>query len=68
MILPKQNISTERAADLLKDRQPLTNMYIDGELKIETDKKWDKEVVLEESIVEYFSGSITHFEKSVSIC
>ncbi len=30
------NITTQRATDLLKQGQPLTNVYIDEKLKIET--------------------------------
>jgi hypothetical protein len=50
---------------LLKDGQPLTDCYIDGQIKIETSETWDKEVIIENCIVEYFSGSATQFEKHV---
>jgi hypothetical protein len=64
---PKHNISTERATDLLKDGQPLTDIFVGGEIKIETDKTWDKEIVIENCIVEYFSGNVTRFEKPVRL-
>lgn len=64
---PKYNISTEKAADLLKDGQPLIDFYVEGELKIETNETWDKEVIFENCIVEYFSGSVTQFNKSVRL-
>ena len=64
---PKHNISTERATDLLKEGQPLTNVYVDGELKIEASDNWDKEVVFDNCIIEYFSGSITQFDKPVRL-
>jgi hypothetical protein len=66
-ILPKHNISPERATDLLQEEQPLIDCYIDGEIKIETNETWDKEVVMENCVVEYFSGSATQFEKPVRL-
>lgn len=59
-------MTPERAADLLSDGQPVKDSYIGGELKIESDA-WTKEVVLENCIVENFSGSVTQFEKSVKL-
>ncbi len=64
---PKHNITTERATDLLKDGRHLTDVYVDGELKIETNETWDKEVVFENCIIEYFSGSVTQFDKPVRL-
>ena len=63
--LPNHNISIERATDLINDGQPLIDFYITGELKIETMETWGKEVVIQNCILEYFSGSCTQFEKSV---
>ena len=39
------------------------DIYIEGELKIEKTEPWDKEVILENCVLEYFSGSVTQFEK-----
>jgi len=64
---PTHNITTERATDLLKEGRPLTGIYVDGELKIETSDTWGKEVVFENCIVEYFSGSVTQFDKPVRL-
>lgn len=61
----RHNITTERATELLKDGQRLTDVYIDGELKIEAEDTWHNEVVFEDCIVEYFSGSTTQFDKPV---
>lgn len=66
-IQPKHNITAERAIDLLNDGLPLTDVYVDGELKIEINEIWDKEVVFENCIFEYFSGSVTQFGKPVRI-
>ena len=64
---PKHNITARRAKDLLKDGRPLIEFYIDGELKIETNGTWDKEVIFENCVVEYFSGSVTQFDKPVRL-
>jgi len=61
-----QNISTERANDLLQDGNFLKDAYVGGELKIETDI-WEKEVVFENCVIEYFSGSSTSFNKPVRL-
>jgi len=64
---PKHNITAERATDLLKDEQALKDIYVDGELKIEISHTWGKEVVFENCIVDYFSGSVTQFDKPVRL-
>ncbi|QIX63265.1 hypothetical protein FY528_13495 [Hymenobacter lutimineralis] len=64
---PTHNISAEKATDLLKDGLNLIDFYIDGEIKIETNDTWEKEVVFENCIIEYFSGSVTHFDKPVRL-
>lgn len=64
---PKRNLTTERATDLLQNGRPLTDIYVDGELKIETFDTWNKEVVIENCIIEYFSGSVTQFDKPVRL-
>ena len=64
---PKHNISTERATDLLQDGLSLLDFYIDGEIKIETNETWDKEIIIENCIIEYFSGSVTQFDKPVKL-
>ncbi len=66
-IQPTHNISMERAMDLLKDGRPLIDFYIEGDLRIETNDTWDKEVLFENCIVENFSGSITSFDKPVRL-
>ncbi len=66
-ILPKHNISSERGADLLKDGRPLLDIYVDGELKIETNEIWDNEVAIKNCVIEHFSGSVTQFTKPVKL-
>ncbi len=60
---PKHNVTVERAIDLLKGGQPLLNLYIDGEITIESNETWSKEIVIDNCIVDYFSGSMTQFDK-----
>ena len=64
---PTHNITTERATDLLKDGRPLIDVYVNGELKIEVEENWDKEVVLENCIVEKFSAIGQQFEKPIRL-
>jgi hypothetical protein len=52
---------------LLKDGRHLTNIYVDGELIIESNETWNKEVVFENCIIEYFSGSVTQFDRPVRL-
>lgn len=67
MVQPEYNISTEKAFDLLKAGKPVAKSYVGGELKIETNEHWHKEVIFENCIIEDFSGSVTQFEKSVRL-
>ena len=64
---PKHNMSVDRATDLLNDGLPLIDCYIDGEIKIETDETWNKEVIIENCIIEYLSGNVTQFDKPVKL-
>jgi hypothetical protein len=64
---PSHNISSERATDLLNEGKPLTDLYVEGEIKIETSDVWDKDVVIENCIIESFSGSVTQFKKPVKL-
>ena len=63
----KQTISAERANDLLNDGCPLTDFYVEGKLVIEITDNWEKELIFENCIIEYFSGNITHFDKHVRL-
>lgn len=65
--LPTHNISIDRATDLIKDGQPLTNIYVDGELKIEVKDTLDKEVVFENCIIENFVAIGMQFDKPVRL-
>lgn len=60
-----QQKSFEKATDLVIDGQPFKNIYVDGELKIEVNDHWVKEVVFENCIVESFSAIGQKFEKPV---
>jgi hypothetical protein len=67
MTNPKQHISVERAHDFLKEGQPITDFYVDGELRVETGDSWDKEIVLENCVIDHFSGSATTFNKPIKL-
>ena len=67
MAQPKHNISAERATDLLRSGKPVYSVYIEGELRIETYERWDKEVIFKNCLVEKFSGSVTQFHTSVRL-
>jgi len=62
---PSHNISSERATDLLTEGKPLSDLFIEGEVKIEISDVWDKDVVIENCIIENFFGSVTQFKKPV---
>lgn len=64
---PAHNISNERATDLLNDGRPLTNVYVYGDLKIDINENWGKEVVFENCIVENFLAISQQFDKPVKL-
>lgn len=63
--MPKRNISIERATDLINDGLPLVDFHIDGQINVSIIGKWEKEVTIENCIVESFRGPGTQFEKQV---
>jgi len=64
---PKHTISSEDAMTLLNEGRPLTDLYVEGELKIETNDPWDKEIIIENCVIESFSGSSTLFIKQIKL-
>ncbi len=64
---PNHNITSERAIDLLYLNEPLKDVYVDGDLIIEYDDYWDKEIVIENTLIGYFSCIGTSFNKPVRI-
>ena len=64
---PKHTISSADAMTLLNEGRPLTNLYVEGELKIETSDPWDKEITIENCVIENFSGSSTLFIKQIKL-
>jgi hypothetical protein len=64
---PKHNITAEGATDLLKDGRLLTDVYVDGELKIETNDNWNKEAIFKNCAVGCFSESVMQFDKPVKL-
>jgi len=64
---PKHNISKERAIDFLKEGHSLTDVYVNGELRIVVPDKWEKEVLFENCIIESFSGINTQFNEPVRL-
>lgn len=64
---PTRIVSIQRATDLLKNGQPLANSCINGELKIEVNDNWNKEVIFDNCIIEYFSAINQQFNKLVKL-
>lgn len=62
---PKHPTSTEEAIRLLKNGQPLTNLVVEGELRLETEETWDQELVFEHCTIAYFSASAVSFGQLV---
>jgi hypothetical protein len=59
------NITKEKAFDLLEMGQPIKDCYVDGKVEIVISGSWDKDVTIENCIVESFAGNVTQFEKPV---
>lgn len=64
---PKHSITAAKAINLLRDGVLLLDSYISGELKIETGETWDKTVILENCVLENFSGAVTQFNQPVRL-
>jgi len=63
---PTHNITKEKAFDLLNAGQPIKDCYVEGNVQIVISGSWDKEVIIENCIVENFAGNVTQFAKRVN--
>ena len=63
----KHNISNERALELLKEEQSLSDSYIGGHLSIVTMENWTKEVFIENCVLKYFAAVSVQFDKPVKL-
>ena len=58
---PKHNISSENATDLIYDKLPLTDLYIQGALNIiGDDTDWNGQLTFTNCIVENIEGMFVH--------
>ena len=64
-IEPMNNISAERAHDMIVSNIHINDSYIQGKLSIENEN-FDHEIYIENSILENFSGSMTRFKQRVT--
>jgi len=65
--LPTNKITTERATDLLKDGRPLTDFYVEGKIDLATSFNWEKEVIIENCIVDNLVAVGTEFKEPVRL-
>ena len=64
---PRHTISIEMASEIINDGLPLVDFYIDGKLNLAISFNWEKEVIIENCIVEDFVAVGTEFEKMVKL-
>jgi hypothetical protein len=64
-IQPHNNISSARATDLINDGSPLVDAYVTGNISIEGNNNWDKEITIQNCIIDCFEGNVTIFKKRV---
>ena len=60
-------VTNFEALELLQKGKPLVGLTISGQINLETNKIWNKEVIIENCEIEYFSGSVTRFNKVVKL-
>ena len=61
----RHSILIERSMELINDGHPLVDAYLEGDIKIIINRSWNREVVIDNCIVENFEGSVTQFDKPV---
>lgn len=64
---PKSKTSANDALKYLNEGKPLLDLYIEGNLIIEINDNWDKEIILDNCIIENFTAINQQFAKSVKI-
>jgi len=67
MILPNYNITAERAKDLLVDNNPLVDFYISGNLDITDFDICEKQIYIENCIVDNFTAMSVQFLSKVEL-
>ena len=63
-INPKHNISSKQAIDLINEGLPLVDSYVNGDIIIDNNN-WNKEIIIDNCIIEYFGGGVTQFKKPI---
>ena len=62
---PKHNISAERALDFINSNEPIKDVFITGKLTLTGLDNFDKAIIIDNCIVEYFEGISSQFTKLV---
>jgi hypothetical protein len=66
-IQPHSNISSARAMDLINDGLPLVDAYVNGTILLSGENDWDKEIVIENCIIDYFDINCSTFKKPIRL-
>ena len=62
---PKHNISIKHATNIINEGLPLVDFYIEGKIDLATSFNLEKEVIIENCIVDNFAAVGTEFKKPV---
>ena len=66
-VAPHKVITAQEAIQILTDGQPLTARYVQGKLSLAVGENWNKEVLIDNCVLEDVEGSVTQFEQVVKL-
>ena len=62
-----QAMTAQEAVQILTDGKPLTASHVQGKLSLSVGESWEKELLIDNCIIEDFDGSITQFGQAVKL-
>lgn len=60
-------ITDQQAKNILDTGSPLKNFTVNGKIEINAGSEWEKEVIMEDCIIENFNCLMVYFKKAVTI-
>lgn len=67
VIATHKTITAQEAFQILTSGQPLTASYVQGKLSLAIGEDWDKELIIDNCIIDDFEGSVTQFGRAVKL-
>ena len=61
----REKITGDKATELIKNGIPLVDKEVEGKIDLVNIDNWDKDILIDNCIIDSFDGTVTQFEKPV---